>query len=140
MTGGLEVISLTGGLLCLSKPVDPGSRVKVMFLSQNGPVLGAAEMLSPVSWSRQPFRFVALSYGDQRRLQTATQSSQPGPPIEAVHSSRTLNREEQWIEKYRAMMSHPKQPSRFLKIALGAGMLATLSLGYLVYLVSLHLK
>jgi hypothetical protein len=137
----LEVISLTGGLLWLSKPVDRGSRVKLMFLSQNGPVLGTAEMLSPVSWTQQPFRFLALSYGDQRRLQTATQwSSQPGAPTQAVESGRTVNREEQWIEKYRAVISHRKQPRRLLKIVLGAGMLATLSLGYLVYLLSLHLK
>jgi len=140
-TGGLEVISLTGGLLCLSKPVDRGSRVKLMFLSQNGPVLGTAEMLSPVSWTRQPFRFLALSYGDQRRLQAATQwSSQPGPPTQVAESVRTVNREERWIEKYRAVISHRKQPRRLLKIVLGAGMLATLSLGYAVYLLSLHLK
>ena len=46
-TGNIEVISLTGGLLCLSKPIDRGSCVKLMFLSQNGPVLGTAELLSP---------------------------------------------------------------------------------------------
>ena len=46
-----------------------------MFLTQNGPVLGAAEMLSPVSWTQQPFRFVALAYVDQRRLQAITGSS-----------------------------------------------------------------
>jgi hypothetical protein len=140
-TGSLEVISLTGGLLCLSKPVDRGSRVKLMFLSQNGPVLGTAEMLSPVSWTRQPFRFLALSYGDQRRLQTATQwSPQPEARAQAIESSRTVNREEHWIEKYRAVISHRKQPRRLLKIMLGAGLLATLSLGYAVYLLSLHLK
>ncbi len=98
-TGSLEVISLTGGLLGLSKPVDRDSRVKLMFLSQKGAVLGTAEMLAPVSRTRQPFRFVALSYADQRKL-----------------------------------------PSRLLKFVLGAGMLATLSLGYAVYLFSLYVK
>lgn len=53
ITGSLDVISLKGGLLCLSRPVDRGSSVKLMFLSRNGPVLGTAEMLSPVSWTRQ---------------------------------------------------------------------------------------
>jgi hypothetical protein len=47
--GKLEVISLTGGLLSLSAPLDRGSRVKLMFLTGTGTVLGAAEMLSPVA-------------------------------------------------------------------------------------------
>src|ERR1700674_3723837 len=72
VTGRLEVISSTGGLLGLSKPLIRGTRIKVMFLTQTGPVLGAAEMLSPISWTEQPFRFVALAYGDQRRLQAIT--------------------------------------------------------------------
>ena len=62
MTGSLEVFSSTGGLLSLQKPLIRGTRIKVMFLTQSGPVLGAAEMLSPVSWTQQPFRFVALAY------------------------------------------------------------------------------
>ena len=141
ITGSLEVISLTGGLLGLSKPVDCGSRVKLMFLSKNGPMLGTADMLGPVSRTRQPFRFVALSYADQRKLQTATRwSSQPGPPTQAVENGQTLNREEEWIEKYRAVISQRKQPSRLLKFVLGAGMLATLFLGYAVYLFSLYVK
>jgi len=140
-TGSLEVISLTGGLLGLSKPVDRGSRVKLMFLSQKGPVLGTAEMLGPVSRTRQPFRFVALAYGDQRRLQTTIQgSSNPEIFNQQVESCPIVDSEEQWIEKYRAVMSHRKEPRRLLKIVLGAAMLATLSLGYAVYLVSLHLK
>jgi len=140
-TGSLEVISPTGGLLGLSKPVDRGSRVKLMFLSQKGPVLGTAEMLGPVSRTRQPFRFVALSHADQRKLQIATQwSSQAEATTQAVESSRTMNHGEQWIENYRAAMSQPRRPSRLLKFVLGAGMLATLSLGYAVYLFSLYVK
>ncbi len=72
MTGRLEVFSSTGGLLCLSKPLIRGTRIKVMFLTQTGPVMGSAEMLTPVSWTQQPFRFVALAAGDQRRLQAIT--------------------------------------------------------------------
>lgn len=73
--GKLQVISLTGGLLCLSQTLDKGSKVKVMFLTESGSVLGAAEMLSPISWSLQPFKFVGLHDEDERRLQTAITSS-----------------------------------------------------------------
>jgi len=52
--GRLQTISLTGGLLCLPRPLDQGSRVKLVFLTHTGPVLGAAEMLRPLSWSLQP--------------------------------------------------------------------------------------
>src|SRR5258708_9581536 len=58
--GELKVVSLTGGLLSLQRPVDRGCRVKLMFLTQTGVVLGAAEMLSPDCWSLQPFRFLSL--------------------------------------------------------------------------------
>ncbi|MFZ0420685.1 MAG: hypothetical protein WAM04_21470 [Candidatus Sulfotelmatobacter sp.] len=71
----MQVISLTGGLLCLPKALDHGCLVKLMFLTSGGSVLGAAEMLNPVSWSLQPFKFVALHYDDERRLQVAIQSS-----------------------------------------------------------------
>jgi len=76
VSGELLIISTTGGLLCLSKPVDQGSEVKLMFLTESGPVLGAAEMLSPVSDRVQPFKFTALFNDDRRRLQAAIQSSQ----------------------------------------------------------------
>jgi len=73
--GKLQVISVTGGLLSLSKPLDQGSQVKLMFLTPRGAVLGAVQMLSPVSWNLQPFKFVGLCDDDQRRLQAAIQSS-----------------------------------------------------------------
>jgi hypothetical protein len=73
--GKLQVISVTGGLLCLSDPLDQGSQVKVMFLTHGGSVLGAAEMLSPVSQKLQPFKFVRLYDDDHRRLQAAIQLS-----------------------------------------------------------------
>ena len=44
--GQLEVISLTGGILSLAKPVVRQSRVKLMFVTPTGPVLGTAEMLT----------------------------------------------------------------------------------------------
>jgi hypothetical protein len=42
--GKLQVISLTGGLLWLSKPLGQGCQVKLMFLTRTGSVLGVAEM------------------------------------------------------------------------------------------------
>jgi hypothetical protein len=71
----LQVISVTGGLLSLSKLLYQGSRVKLMFLTQHGSVLGAAEMLSPINWGLQPFKFTRLHDDDEERLQAAIQSS-----------------------------------------------------------------
>jgi hypothetical protein len=73
--GELRIVSLTGGLLCLPRPIDRGSRVRVMFVTQTGAVAGAAEMLKPVSWDLQPFRFLSLGEGDQRKLRATIQSS-----------------------------------------------------------------
>lgn len=64
----LETVSLTGGLLRVPTPLYHGSRVKVMFLTDAGAILGAAEMLKPVSWRLQPFRFTALDENSRRRL------------------------------------------------------------------------
>jgi hypothetical protein len=72
--GELEMVSLTGGLVCLPKPLDRGSRVKLMFMTHTGAIFGSAEMLKPVSWDLQPFRFVALDEGDQHKLRAAIQS------------------------------------------------------------------
>jgi hypothetical protein len=141
-TGSLEIISSTGGLLCLSKPLNRGSRIKLMFLTDQGPVLGAAELLSPVSWTRQPFRFVALAYGDQRRLRAITQGPlKPETPKQTVDISRIVNAEQRWIEKYRAATSHRNPPRRrLLKLVLAALILATFGLSCVVYLFSIHLK
>jgi len=73
--GKLQIISLTGGLLSLSKPLEQGSRVKLMFLTRSGSVLGAAEMLGPINWTLQPFKFVRLFDDDKHRLHAAIQSS-----------------------------------------------------------------
>ena len=120
VTGRLEVFSSTGGLLCLPKPLIRGTRVKVMFLTQTGPVLGSAEMLSPVSWTQQPFRFVALASGDQRRLQAITGWS---PKLEMripEPTSRTLEAEPDWIDKYRAAVSRTPPRRRLLERMLQA--------------------
>jgi hypothetical protein len=73
--GKLKVVSLTGGLLSVPHPVDTGSNGKLMILTAAGMVLGSAEMLSPLSWSLQPFRFLALQQDDQSRLQSVIQGS-----------------------------------------------------------------
>jgi hypothetical protein len=124
--GKLETISLTGGLLSMPSMLDPGSRIKLMFLTHTGPVLGAAEMLSPVSTTRQPFRFVALEEGDQRRLRAVIQSFlDPG--------------EQAWIEKYRAALVH-RNPGRrgVFRVLLESLTLLTL-LGSAIYLLNVHL-
>ena len=126
VTGNLEVISSTGGLLRLSKPLILGTRIKVMFLTEGGPVLGAAEMLSAISWSQQPFRFVALTYGDQRRLQAVTGCSSKLEMPSPERTSRILDSEQgivdtehHWIDKYRAAVAQnpPRRP--LLKRMLG---------------------
>jgi hypothetical protein len=75
VSGKLKVVSLTGGLLSVPHPVNTGSNARLMFLTGAGMVLGSAEMLSPLSWGLQPFRFVALADEDQDRLKTIIQRS-----------------------------------------------------------------
>jgi len=120
VTGRLEVFSSTGGLLCLSKPLIRGTRIKVMFLTQTGPVMGSAEMLTPVSWTEQPFRFVALASGDQRRLQAITGCS---PKLEMPipePTSRPLEVEPDWIDKYRDAITRTPPRRRLLERVLEA--------------------
>ncbi len=74
--GRLQVVSVTGGLLWLSSPVDQGARAKLMFLiDKAGTVLGTAEMLNPISSTQQPFRFVEIALDDRSRLNRAIQTS-----------------------------------------------------------------
>jgi hypothetical protein len=73
-SGKLKVVSVTGGLLSLARPIRQGSVAKLMFLTSAGSVLGSAEMLTPVSWELQPFRFLGLPDDDHSRLQAAIQS------------------------------------------------------------------
>jgi hypothetical protein len=154
----LELYSLTGGLLSLTKPLDRGSRARLLFLTQTGPVLGVAEMLGPVSWTEQPFRFIGLHEDDQHRLQvatqcppelrpvkalsaaagTATQLEPPAPPpeqlVSRVEDTPTLDSGELWIQKYRAAIDGDVPQSRFPRLF--AGLTAvTLALGVLVYVV-----
>jgi hypothetical protein len=112
----LQVISLTGGLLSLPKPVDQGSQVKLIFLTGTGAVLGGAEMLRPVTDELQPFRFVSLAAEDHRRL---------GALVGQRSSHATPNESElAWIEKLRAASAQQNQSSPWrLKVAQLVGML-----------------
>src|ERR1700680_1066077 len=113
-SGQLQVLSLNGGLLSLPGPIDQGSQVKLMFLTRTGAVLGAAEMLSPVTSTQQPFRFVALPVDDRRRLGAAIQSSL---------NKETANQEaaeQKWMEKLRAASNCETRPrSRLFKFGVG---------------------
>ncbi len=74
----LQVLSATGGLFILAKPLEQGDFVQVAFQTSKGPVRGMAEMLEP---TRQPtsahvqaFRFVALEDEDHTKLRMAMES------------------------------------------------------------------
>jgi len=108
----LQVISDTGGLLSLSKSVDQGSRVRLMFLTEAGSVLGGAEMLPPVSDRLQPFRFISLPADDQRR-------------VGALIGEWSQNKSElAWIEKLRAASAQHNEPAFWrVKLARVIGLL-----------------
>ncbi|MGA8151072.1 MAG: hypothetical protein WB952_08995 [Terriglobales bacterium] len=120
-SGKLQVVSLTGGLLVLPNPLDQGSQVKLMFLTRTGSVLGAAEMLDPLSSSLQPFRFVALPVQDQRRLGTI------------IRSTLGSTTEQEWIEKLRAAANATPQRGRLFKMLMGAAGIVSLGVAGAMY-------
>ena len=129
-SGKLQVLSVNGGLLSLPRPINQGSQVKVMFLTHTGPVLGAAEMLSPMTGTQQPFRFVSLPVDDRRRL---------GAAIQSTLNQHLLNKdaaEQKWMEKLRAASSGENRPRRpMLKFATGALALGILGVGCAFYFI-----
>jgi hypothetical protein len=132
-SGKLQVLSTTGGLLSLPSPIDQGSQVKLMFLTRTGPVLGAAEMLSPVTVTQQPFRFVSLPVDDRRRLGAAIESSLH------LNLANQDAAEQKWMEKLRAASSGENKPRRrLLKFAAGAVGLGLLGLGCVLYLLQVN--
>jgi hypothetical protein len=132
--GNLQVFSLTGGLLSLPNPINQGSQVKLMFLTHTGPVLGAAEMLSPVTRTQQPFRFVSLQVDDRRRLGAAVQSSLN------QNLANEDAAEQKWMEKLREASSHRSRPRGWLfKFAAGVVALGILGLGCAFYVLQVHL-
>ena len=98
-SGQLQVISTTGGLLCLPQPLQPGAVGKLMFLIQGGgSVLGEAQMLTPMSWERQPFRFLMMHEDDRTRLQSAIQSRL----AKTRRQSEQRGKEREQMENFRA--------------------------------------
>jgi hypothetical protein len=75
--GKLQSISTTGGMLHLTGALRNGDFVEVTFETKSGRVQGMAEMLNPRKVSEgchQPFRFIALSDDDHKRLRLALDS------------------------------------------------------------------
>jgi hypothetical protein len=75
--GKLQSISTTGGMLQLAGALRNGDFVEVTFETKTGRVQGMAEMLNPRKVSEgchQPFRFIALSDDDDKRLRMALDS------------------------------------------------------------------
>ena len=74
----LHALSVTGGMLVLSKALEQGAFVEVAFQTSQGTVHGMAELLLPTCESSsgclQPFRFVALDDEDHTRLRMALES------------------------------------------------------------------
>jgi len=97
-TGTLKVVSVSGGLLGLSRPLMPNSLVKLMFVGPTGSVFGTAKMLNPVNWSLQPFCFTTLHHDDQYKLKTAIQRCVEKSTREDNQSRRDHMR----IEKFRS--------------------------------------
>jgi hypothetical protein len=113
----LHTISRTGGVLSMSKVVDQGSVATLMFRTHKGLVFATTEMLPPLSWNHQPFRFVEIEGDDARRLLAAFQSG----------LYRNIQ-EEEWIEEFRAAVVNWNPPERkhIFRPVLAAATLATL--------------
>lgn len=77
----LRTLSLTGGLLRLSKPLVPGTLIEVIFMSNGAPILGLAELLTPALETLkclQPFKFIMIDDDDYQRLSSLIRSSVAG--------------------------------------------------------------
>jgi hypothetical protein len=132
LAGELQVISRHGGLLQLPETVQEGLVVEFMFQTHRGPVVGTAEMLMPLTRAQQPFRFLSLSEGDLRTLQTAFESG--------VY--RNID-EEKRIEELRAAVANalaewnPSASRRHLFAKMAIGLVALM--GCVVCVLFIHL-
>jgi hypothetical protein len=97
-SGKLKVVSITGGLLAVSRPMTQGATAKLMFLTRAGSVLGVAQLLTPLSWDQQPFRFVSLHHDDECRLQAAIQACRE----QERRENKQLQRSRELMENFRA--------------------------------------
>lgn len=102
----------------------------MMFVTEAGTIMGAAEMLKPLTINAQPFRFTELDEVSQRRLKGMIQ-----PEVAASEPNS-----EEWILKYRKAMSkstHPR-PGLFgvilaavTVLVVGAAIAFSMHIGYL---------
>ena len=123
VSGELQVVSLTGGLLSLPRPLAQGSQVKLMFLIGSGSVLAGAELLTPVTNSLQPFRFVSLGQKDRRKLEAII-------PLSVYHDITEPN----WMRKLRVASDRRYEPRKWrLRLAALAVGLVTLGLASAMY-------
>jgi hypothetical protein len=125
ISGELQVVSLTGGLLSLPRPLAQGSQVKLMFLIGPGSVLAGAELLSPLGNSLQPFRFISLGQKDRRKLEAIIPLSVYDDITEPV-----------WMRKLRVASDQRYEPPRRWRFRLAAlaAVLITLGLVSAMYL------
>jgi hypothetical protein len=77
--GNIHLVSITGGLLQLARPLSEGDFVEVAFQTNSGNVEGMAEMLNPVKKGQgsvlQAFRFVALDDDDHQKLRMVVEAT-----------------------------------------------------------------
>ena len=97
-SGRLQVLSATGGLVSLERPLDTGAPVKLMFLTRKGSVLGEAQMLAPITWERQAFKFTALYDDDRQRLESVIESRL----AECRRQNQLRTRQHEQVERFRA--------------------------------------
>jgi hypothetical protein len=118
VSGSLEVVSLTGGLLSLANPLAEGARVKLMFVTGAGSVMAGAEMLPAVDRGRQPFRFVWLAMQDRRRLESII-------PVSVFHDIV----EPDWMKKLRAASEDRYVAPRKWSIKMAVGAIGLITIG-----------
>jgi hypothetical protein len=74
----LQTISVTGGMLQMTRALDRGDFVEIAFQTKSGSVSGMAEMLNVTRRAEngclQPFRFIAIGDEDHRNLRMALDS------------------------------------------------------------------
>jgi len=74
----LQTISVTGGMLQMTRALERGDFVEIAFQTRSGSVSGMAEMLNVARRAEngclQPFRFIAIGDEDHRKLRMALDS------------------------------------------------------------------
>jgi hypothetical protein len=86
----LQTVSLTGGLLHLSKPLCKGDLVELTFHAQPDRVQGLAQMLGPLPAAGedipQAFRFIAMADDDHRALRRIADKGSNWASVELSHT------------------------------------------------------